>query len=102
MLGSEAQAATEGAKVMCKNTLEVCPSEEETYLIAEFYCAGQLDGFLTLLGWLIHAGAQKKWLLRGLEDAGSREPSRSWEGSNNASLLHANVATRVLDWLFEM
>jgi hypothetical protein len=24
MLGSDAQAATEGVKVMCKNTLEVC------------------------------------------------------------------------------
>jgi hypothetical protein len=40
--------------------LEVCTSEEKTYLIAKLYCAGQLDGFLDLLEWLIHAYARKR------------------------------------------
>jgi hypothetical protein len=46
--------------VVRKEIVEVCTSEEKTYLIAKLYCAGQLDGFQDLLEWVIDADARKR------------------------------------------
>jgi hypothetical protein len=48
-LGSEAQAATQGVGLTRKDMVETCNFGADTYLIAELYSAGQLDGFLILL-----------------------------------------------------